>query len=108
MVADAVLEYILKKQKLKANFWSIMTLNQSARQVDITGSWKNEFKLWFKIGSFLGVKLCMFNVLYHPISPQRYDTSASGVILNPNILRQYKALTARWRIYSGLHFLSEH
>ena len=36
----------------------------------------------------------MFNVLYHPISPQRYDTSASGVILNPNILREYKALTA--------------
>ena len=36
----------------------------------------------------------MCNVLYYPISPQRYDTSASGVILNPNILREYKALTA--------------
>ena len=43
---------------------------------------------------FLCVKLCKFNVLHNPSSSQQYDrpTIASGVILNPNMLRENIAL----------------
>ena len=46
MVDDAVLEYIHKKnKKLKVKFGSITSLNQSARLVDKTHSWKE----WIQI-----------------------------------------------------------
>ena len=65
-----------------------MTLNQSTSKYNkfVKGMISN-YDSYLPI--FLGVKLCKFNVLYHPTSSQRYDTSASDVILNPNILREY-------------------
>ena len=44
----------------------------------------------FIFGYFLGVKRYKFNVLDNPSSLQRYDTIASGVVLDPkNITRIY-------------------
>ena len=73
---------VIKKQKLKSKFCSIMCLNQSARISDKINSCKECIQIIFHVWLLFRCKTSKFNVLGNPFSPQRYDRPHYGFRCN--------------------------
>ena len=72
-----------------------MGIKKSPRPSDKTNSWKEMYLNYYSRWLFLGVKICEFNFFTINIATKIMigPTIASGVILNPNILREEIVLT---------------
>ena len=60
MVDDVVFEYLLNTLEIKVKFWSIISLNQSARLADKTNLWKECIQIIIHVWLFFS---CIVNVI---------------------------------------------